>query len=179
MALTKAFDFIRTSADKAFLAHCSCNGAVCQCHVDGQILATSQFKDTEMNLDKMTAAQRAELASKIESAAEHMTADERRTLIDTLSAALADDSKTKEKAETKTRILANILATKTDTIGSGKREYDYLSNDLRNHSVTVPLDELVWKTHAEIDQIFSAAKLDPVRRGAAKRFMGRLVTGKV
>jgi hypothetical protein len=100
-------------------------------------------------------------------------------LIESLSAALADDSKAKQAAEHKAKVLANIQATRTDTVGTGKREYDYLANDLRNHGISESLADLVWKTPQEIDQIFAAAELGPEQRVAAKRFMGRMVMGRV
>ena len=93
MPIVKAFDFIKTAADKAYLARCTCQGDVCQCsHDDGHTLfhtlnASSNNKGIEMTiLDKMSAADRKELASKIEAAAEQMTPAERRDLIETLSA---------------------------------------------------------------------------------------------
>ena len=104
-------------------------------------------------IEKMTAAERKDLAAKIEAASEHMTAAERRDLIETLSAALGTDVKAKEAAERKNQILANIQATRTDTIGTGKREYDYMQTHLRAKGVSERLDQLVWKTEQELDAI--------------------------
>lgn len=164
MPIVKAFDFIKTAADKAYLARCTCQGDVCQCsHDDGHTLfhtlnASSNNKGIEMTiLDKMSAADRKELASKIEAAAEQMTPAERRDLIETLSAALGSDLEAKQAAERKTKVLENIQATRTDTIGTGKREYDYMQTHLRAKGVTEPLSELVWKTEQEIDAIFAAS----------------------
>ena len=130
-------------------------------------------------LDKMSATERKDLAAKIESAAAVLGDAERRELIQTLSAALGDDIKAKEAAERKTQILANIQATATDTVGSGKKEFDYLQNHLRSKGVREPLHELVWKTEREIDQIFAAANLAPKYRMGAKRFMTRMCNGQV
>jgi len=184
MPLVKAFDFINTAADKAYLAKCTCEGDVCQCsHDDGQHFHTlNSNKDSKQMpnvIEKMTAAQRAELASKIEASAEHMTDAERRELIATLSAALGNDLETKQAAERKAKVIENIQATRTDTVGTGKREYDYMANHLRANGVREPLSELVWKTEREVDQIFAAANLQPKYKLGAKRFMARMINGTV
>jgi hypothetical protein len=187
MPLQKAFDKINTAADRhyGFLASCSCQGDSCSCKDlgDGSHLfhIQSQTKETEMPnvIEKMTAAQRAELAAKIEASAEHMTDAERRDLIATLSAALSDDVKAKAAADRKAQVLANIQATATDVVGTGKREFNYMETRLRNKGVRVPLAELVWKTEQEIDAIFAASNLNPNDRVATKRFMGRMINGTV
>ena len=163
MPLTKVFPNGIRSAASGFLATCLCDGdGVCQCSHDGQHLFSTlnSKKDFEMSTNviaNMSAAERKELAAKIEAASEHMTADERRDLIATLSAALGNDLEAKQAAEQKAKVLANIQATRTDCVGTGKREYDYMQTRLRNKGVSEPLSELVWKTQQEIDQIFAAS----------------------
>ena len=91
-----------------------------------------------------------------------------------MSAALGNDLEAKQAAEQKAKVLANIQATRTDYVGTGKREYDYMQTHLRNKGVSEPLSELVWKTQQEIDQIFAASNLNSNDRVATKRFMGRI-----
>ena len=182
-AKVKAFDYIKSAAS-GFLATCLCENGTCTCSdPDGQHFHTlNSKKDSEMSTNviaNMSAAERKELATKIEAASEHMTPAERRELIATLSAALGNDLEAKQAAERKAKVLENIQATRTDTIGTGKREYDYCQTNLRNKGVSVPIDELVWKTEQEIDRILAASNLNSNDRVAAKRFMGRLVTGRV
>jgi hypothetical protein len=178
----KAFDYIKSAAS-GFLATCLCENGTCTCSdPDGQHFHTlNSNKDSRQMpnvIEKMTAAERKDLAAKIEAASEHMTAAERRDLIETLSAALGTDVKAKEAAERKNQILANIQD-RTDTTGTGKRQYDYMQSHLRAKGVTEPLAELAWKTEREIDAIFAAANLAPKYRVGAKRFMGRMVNGRV
>jgi hypothetical protein len=58
MPLTKAFDYIRASGGRAFLAHCTCEGDVCNCSHDGHTFHASNNKDSsEMSiLEKLSAA---------------------------------------------------------------------------------------------------------------------------
>ena len=87
--------------------------------------------------------------------------------------------KAKAAADRKAQVLANIQATATDVVGTGKREFNYMETRLRNKGVRVPLAELVWKTEQEIDAIFAASNLNPNDRVATKRFMGRMINGTV
>ncbi len=130
-------------------------------------------------LDKMSATERKELAAKIEFAAAVLGDAERHDLIATLSAALGDDLKAKQAAERKAKVMANIHATRTDTTGTGKKEFDYLQTHLRAKGITEPLEALVWKTEKEIDAIFAKAGLLPKYKIGAKRFMTRMVNGQV
>jgi hypothetical protein len=182
MALVKFADSIRSAAS-GFLATCTCDDSgTCTCSYDGQhLFSTSKKGNSEMStiLDKMSATERKELAAKIESAAAVLGDAERRDLIATLSAALGDDLKAKQAAERKAKVLANIQATRTDTTGTGKKEFDYLQTHLRAKGITEPLEALVWKTEKEIDAIFAKAGLLPKYAIGAKRFMSRMCNGQV
>ena len=67
-------------------------------------------------IERMTAAQRQDLAAKIEAANEHLTHDERRDLIDTLSVGLGVDLKAKAAADKKHNILVRIHAAENDNV---------------------------------------------------------------
>jgi hypothetical protein len=90
MALVKAFDYIKTAADKAYLARCTCNGDVCQCdHDDGHnsFHASNSNKETKPMstiIDKMSAVDRAKLADSVAAAAQHMNEKEIKDLLATL-----------------------------------------------------------------------------------------------
>jgi hypothetical protein len=89
MPLVKAFDFINTAADKAYLARCTCQGGVCQCsHDDGQnsFHASNSNKETKPMsvIDKMSAVDRAKLADSVAAAAQHMNEKEIKDLLATL-----------------------------------------------------------------------------------------------
>jgi hypothetical protein len=182
MALTKAFDRINTAADKAYLAHCTCHGDVCQCnHDDGQnsFHASNSNKDSKMPdtiIERMTAAQRQDLAAKIEAANDHLTHDERRDLIDTLSVGLGVDLKAKAAADKKHNILVRIHAAENDVVHGGKVEIERMNQILRAKGVSETVQELAFKSVKEIDAIFAAAKprLNSTDSLAAKRVIGRL-----
>ena len=77
-AKVKAFDYIKSAAS-GFLATCLCENGTCTCSdPDGQHLFSTlnSKKDSEMSTNviaNMSAAERKELAAKIEAASEHMT----------------------------------------------------------------------------------------------------------
>ena len=183
MTLVKAFDQINTAADKAYLARCTCQGDVCQCsHGDGQNsfhASNSTKKDISMSntiIERMTAAERKDLAAKIESANEHLTADERRDLIDSLSVALGVDLKAKRAADKRHNILIRIHAAENDVVQGGKLEIERMNQTLRAKGVSETVQELALKSLKEVDAIFAAAKLrlNSTDSLAAKRVIGRL-----
>ena len=127
MPLVKVFDSIHTVADKAYLAHCTCEGDVCQCsHDDGQDLfhtlsASNSNKDSEMStiIDKMSAVERAKLADTISAAAPHMNEKEIKDLLVTLTAALGNDTIKASKADDRRKtIINNVMAARVNAKGT-------------------------------------------------------------
>ena len=127
-------------------------------------------------IERMTAAQRQDLAAKIEAANEHLTADERRNLINSLSIALGVDMKAKAAADKKHNILVRIQAAENDVIHGGKLEIQRMNQTLSAKGVSETVQELAFKSVKEIDAIFAAAKpqLNSTVSLAAKRVIGQL-----
>jgi hypothetical protein len=67
MPLTKAFDYINSAADKAFLASCTFKGDACSCTYDDHHFHALHSKGIPMPsiLDTLSAAERKALANKI------------------------------------------------------------------------------------------------------------------
>jgi hypothetical protein len=126
-------------------------------------------------INRMSAAERTKLADTITAANEHMTIDERRDLVDTLTIALSGDLKAKAVADKKHHILSRIYAAENDVRNGGKAELDYANNTLRNHGIAETCQELVFKNAVEVDRIFAAAtrKFDSTDRMAVKRVLVR------
>jgi hypothetical protein len=183
MQLTKAFDWIHTAADKAYLAHCTCNGDVCQCsHDDGQpihqLSASNNKQDFEMSssfINRMSAAERTKLADTITAANEHMSIDERRDLVDALTVALGTDLKAKAAADKQHDILSRVHACELDVTNGGRAELVNANNVLRLAGVGATVQELAFKSVFEVDAIFAAAtgKFDSTSRLAVKRVLDR------
>ena len=120
---------------------------------------------------RMNAAERAELAKKIEAANEHMSHDERRNLIDTLTVALASDSRNKSDADKRHDKLVRIHAAEN---GEGKLELRRLNYTLRAKGVDATLQDLAFKSVKEIDTIFASSRMTIENRIEAKAALHRL-----
>jgi hypothetical protein len=179
--LTKAFDWIRSAADKSsFLAVCTCLGDSCTCtHDDHDLIpaiSSQTNKDTEQMsfINRMSAAERTKLADTITAANEHMTLDERRDLVDALTVALSGDMKAKGAADKRHDILSRIHACEMDVTNGGRAELANANNVLRNAGVAETCQELAFKSVPEVDRIFAAArKFDSTSRLAVKRTLDR------
>jgi hypothetical protein len=122
--LVKAFDSIRTVADRAFLATCKCENGNCTCSHDGEIFhATSKTKDSPMTTNKTfadfikgaTTLEREKLASAVEAAAATLPAADLKVLIQALSAEVqAQEAKSGKEAMRKQRLAKAMSASATD-----------------------------------------------------------------
>jgi hypothetical protein len=128
--LTKAFDRIHMVSDKVFLAHCTCNGDVCQCtDPDGLILTPTihaNKEGTPMKFSEIKAAVASQLSLAEKQALFESLAGEiqaaavdgpKKRLAAVSAAAVSTNQRTKEAYKTAIRGL-DALGVKIDAIAA-------------------------------------------------------------
>jgi hypothetical protein len=168
--LTKAFDWIHTAADRAFLAHCNCNGDVCQCNHDGQDFSLQANKDShEMNiLEKMKAA--GVKLNDISAAAKNMPTSDLKVLIKALSDEVrAKEAKTDKEAVRLQKLQAAMQASVTDE--SAKNLLKNVRDELRRLGLPNDLNAAASKggySLAEVDKALKQSDFQVDRKVAFK-----------
>jgi hypothetical protein len=161
--LTKAFDRINMVADKAFLAHCSCHGDVCNCSYDGQHLFTANNKGTEMTLDKIK-------FSDIKAVTSELTIAEKQQLLESLT---KDVQAAAAKEDGPKRRLAAIKAAAASTDPRMKDAYATATRGLERLGFS--LDAIAASgSFADIETKMRGHKWDALRRTGLKTALARI-----
>jgi hypothetical protein len=168
--LTKAFDWIHTAADKAFFAHCTCNGDVCQCKHDGQHFHINANKDSStMNILEQMKAAGVKLDD-ISAAAKNMPAQDLKVLIKALSDEVrAKEAKTGKEAVRLQKLQAAMEASSHDQ--SAQNLLKNVKEELRRAGLPNDLNAAAQKggyTLGEVDKALKASDWQTDRKIAFK-----------
>jgi hypothetical protein len=124
------------------------------------------------HLKKMPQAEREQLANSVLAASELMSPSEKKELIDTLSAALTEETAISAAAAKKKKVINSLAAAKSGSLGE-KNALGLIEGELRRGNCP-PIDVLAFKQPHEINEILAKSSMPTDKRFAVKNYLVHL-----